>query len=172
MDLGTIIHATHPVGPDLRLSPELEHRNHEWGLSRSLRYLWREGRKKGRWNGSPVSRGRPIADGGWPSIVISRAWGRGRGCRPGQWLQSTRCLDLFMLFIFQLGIFTYFVFVLKFSQSSTYQAEESTLEKMESKSHGLCFTFPHPGLPRHLLGNCSREFFLWYLTVLNSVLSP
>lgn len=55
-DLETVIHTIHPVGPDIRLSPELERRNHDWSLSRSLGYLWREGRKKRRRNGSQEDR--------------------------------------------------------------------------------------------------------------------
>lgn len=63
---GAVIHTTHPVGPD----PELERRNHNWSLSRSLGDLWREGRKKRRRNRSqetgPWNRGRPGQGGPAP----------------------------------------------------------------------------------------------------------
>lgn len=117
-DLETVIHTIPPVGPDLRLSPELERRNHDWSLSSSLGYLWREGRKKRRRNGSQEDRangteGSLLQMGARPPNSHQLDVGVGDG--------AARCLGLFMLFIFQLGIFTYFVFVLKSSPSSTLE---------------------------------------------------
>lgn len=131
MDQETMIHATHLVGPNLRLSPELQHRN-DWGLSRFRRYLWREGRKKGRRNGLPVEQRAACRRQGPAPNTHQLDMGVGVGpAGLGQPFKSTRCLDLFMLFIFQLGIFTCFAFVLKSSHSSAHRAEESTLERAE-----------------------------------------
>lgn len=110
---GAVIHPVHLMGPD----PELERRNHNWSLSRSLGDLWREGRKKRRRNRlqetGPVEQRAAWAGGLSPQTVISQTWGRVTGCRPGAAVQKHQMLGFIYAFHFSTWNFHLFCICFK-----------------------------------------------------------
>ena len=138
---GNRFHTTHPVGPNLvwRL-PELESRSHDWSSPRPLGYLWGEGRKERRLHGSrdegsysgPV--GSRVADGRrarpTPTMVLSSTRGAGDGAA----VQKHQMLGFIMLFILQLGIFTYLSICFKVVSKEHGRLKGSTLGKVDGNA--------------------------------------